>query len=89
MKAENTARDPDPIRSMRPWFNVPVKLRGRCASVLVDPEESHSVELRQLGQEDAEQRAGVDEEVCGIVFRVKAGQNVPVTRHRKQNDLRA
>lgn len=38
------------------------------------------MELRQLGKKDAEKGACVDQEVGGIVFGVKAGQNVPETR---------
>lgn len=47
------------------------------ASVFIDAEQTHSVELRQLGKKDAQKGACVDQEVGGVVLGVKAGQNVP------------
>lgn len=45
-------------------------------SVFVDAKDPHAVELRQLGQEDAEQGGGVDHEVRGVVLGVEAGEKV-------------
>lgn len=42
-------------------------------SVLVDPKDPHSVELRQFGDQDAHQGDGVDDEVYPVVLGVKAG----------------
>jgi len=42
-------------------------------SVLVDPKDPDSVELRQFGDQDAHQGDGVDDEVYPVVFGVKAG----------------
>lgn len=47
------------------------------ASVFIDAEQTHPVELGQLGKKDAQEGACVDQEVGGIVFGVKAGQDVP------------
>lgn len=49
----------------------------KFASVFIDPEQTHSMELRQLGQKDTKKGACVDQEVGGIIFGVKAGQKVP------------
>lgn len=38
------------------------------------------MELRQLGQKDSKKGDCVDKEVSGIIFGVKAGQNVPARR---------
>lgn len=40
------------------------------------------MKLRQLGEEDAEEGARVDQEMCGIVFGVEAGKNIPAKRER-------
>lgn len=45
-------------------------------SIFVDAKDPHAVELRQLGQEDAEQGGGVDHEVRGVVLGVEAGEEV-------------
>lgn len=41
------------------------------------------MELRQLGQKDTKKGACVDQEVGGIVFGVKAGQDVPKRGQKK------
>lgn len=46
-------------------------------SVFVDPKYPYSVELRQLGEEDTEQGAGVDEEMSGVIFCVETGKDIP------------
>lgn len=38
------------------------------------------MKLRQLGEENAEEGAGVDQEMRGIVFCVEAGKNMPAKR---------
>lgn len=38
------------------------------------------MKLRQLGEEDAEEGAGVDQEMCGIVFCVETGKNISAKR---------
>lgn len=40
------------------------------------------MKLRQFGEQDAEEGAGVDQEMCGIVFCVETGENVPAKRER-------
>lgn len=40
------------------------------------------MKLRQLGEEDAEEGACVDQEMCGIVFCVETGKNIPAKRER-------
>lgn len=42
-------------------------------SVLVDPKDPDSVELRQFGDQDAHEGDGVDDEVYPVVLGVKAG----------------
>lgn len=49
-------------------------------SVFVDPKYSYSMKLRQLREEDAEEGARVDEEMCGIIFCVETGKNIPAER---------
>lgn len=44
-----------------------------CRSVLVDPEDPDSVELRQFGDQDAHEGDGVDDEVYPVVLGVEAG----------------
>lgn len=62
-------------------------LKIQClVSVSIDPENPHSVEERQLGQEDAQQGAGVDDEMCGVVFCVETGEDVPAQTHREKKD---
>lgn len=61
----------------------------RRASVLVDAEDPHAVELGQLGQKDAEQGGRVDDEVRGVVFGVKAGEEVPGREREAPGELRA
>lgn len=51
--------------------------RERAASVLVDPEEPDSVQLRELGDEHGEQGHGVDDEVNPVVLGVEACEEVP------------
>lgn len=48
-------------------------LRRPRRSVLVDPKDPDSVELRQFGDQDAHQGDGVDDEVYPVVLGVKAG----------------
>lgn len=43
------------------------------SSVLVDPKDPDSVELRQFGDQDAHEGDGVDDEVDPVVLCVKAG----------------
>jgi len=50
------------------------------ASVFVYPEYPYSVELRQLGEQHAEQGAGVHQEVTCGVFGVETGQDIPAER---------
>lgn len=38
------------------------------------------MKLRQLGEEDAEEGAGVDQEMCWIVFCVETGKNISAKR---------
>lgn len=47
-----------------------------AVSVFVDTEDADTMELRQLGQEDAQQGGGIDDEVYGVIFGIKAGQDV-------------
>lgn len=64
---------------MRQTFSsllFPLPLDDR-SSVFIDPEQTHSMKLRQLGEKDTKKGACVDQEVSGIVFGVKAGQHVP------------
>lgn len=42
-------------------------------SVLVDPKDPDSVELRQFGDQDAHEGDGVDDEVYPVVLGIKAG----------------
>lgn len=42
-------------------------------SVLVDPKDPDSMELRQFGDQDAHEGDGVDDEVYPVVLGVKAG----------------
>lgn len=53
------------------------------ASVFIDTKQTHFMELRQLGQKDTKKGACVDQEVGGIVFGVKAGQDVPKRGQKK------
>lgn len=45
-------------------------------SVLVDSKDPDSVELGQLGDQDAHEGDGVDDEVYPVVFRVEAGEEI-------------
>lgn len=47
-------------------------LRPR-SSILVDPKDPDSVELRQFGDQDAHEGDGVDDEVDPVILCVKAG----------------
>lgn len=51
-------------------------------SVFVDPKYPNSMKLRQLGEEDAEEGARVDQEMCGIIFCVETCKNIPAKRER-------
>lgn len=63
--------------------NSPVLVKNLASSsVFVDPKYPYSVKLRQFGEEDAEEGAGVDEEMCRVVFGVETGENVPVGREQ-------
>lgn len=42
-------------------------------SVLVDPKDPDSVELRQFGDQDTHEGDGVDDEVYPVILGVKAG----------------
>lgn len=47
------------------------------------------MKLRQFGEEDAEEGAGVDQEMCGIVFCVETGKNVPAKREWLSSSYRS
>lgn len=49
-----------------------INLATRRSLVLVDAKQTDSVELRQLGQQDHQERDKVHDEMTGIVFRVHA-----------------
>lgn len=38
------------------------------------------MKLRQFWEEDAEEGAGVDQEMCGVVLCVETGKNIPAKR---------
>ena len=40
------------------------------------------MKLRQLREEDTEEGARVDQEMCGIVFCVETGKNIPAKSER-------
>lgn len=46
------------------------------SSVLVNPKNPHSVQLRQFGDENGQQGHGVDHKMGLIVFGVEAGEDV-------------
>lgn len=52
----------------------------RASSVLVNPEQPDSVQLRKLGDEHGEQRHRVDDEVDPVVLGVEAGEEVQYNR---------
>lgn len=60
-----------------------------AALILVDAEESDSVQLRQLWDEDAQEGSGVDEKVCRVVLCVETCQEVSAegSRGRRQRKV--
>lgn len=56
----------------------------KASSVLVNPEEPDSVQLRKLGDEHGEQRQCVDGEVDPVVLGVEAGEEVPSDDREKE-----
>lgn len=46
------------------------------SSVLVNPKDPHSVQLRQFRDENGQQGHGVDHKMSLIVFGVEAGEDV-------------
>lgn len=47
-----------------------------ASSVLVNPKDPHSMQLRQFGNEDSQQGHGVDHKMGLIVFGVETGEDV-------------
>lgn len=52
------------------------EVSSSALSVLVNPKDPHTVQLRQLGDEHSEQGNSVDHKMGPIVFGVKAGKDV-------------
>ncbi len=48
------------------------EVSSSALSVLINPKDPHTVQLRQLGDEHGEQRNGVDHKMHPIVFGVEA-----------------
>lgn len=61
-----------------------LRLKSSVLSVFVDPKYPYSMKLRQLWEEDAKEGACVDEEMCGIIFCVETGENIPAEREKCQ-----
>lgn len=47
-----------------------------ASSVLVNPKDPHSMQLRQFGNEDSQQGHGIDHKMGLIVFGVETGEDV-------------
>lgn len=45
-------------------------------SVLVDSKDTDTMQLRQLGDQDAHQRDGVDDEMYPVIFCVETGKKI-------------
>lgn len=61
------------------------------SSVLVNPKEPDSMQLRKLGDEHGEQRHCVDDEVDPVVLGVEAGEEVPTedtAKVKRTSDIR-
>lgn len=61
------------------------------SSVLVNPEEPDSMQLRKLGDEHGEQRHRVDDEVDPVILGVEAGEEVPAedrAKVKRTSDIR-
>ncbi len=56
---------------------------GGFRLVFVDSEETHAVELWQLGNETEHESRNVDQKVVGVVFGVEARQNESNHREKK------
>lgn len=59
-------------------------LKSSVLSVLVDPKYPYSMKLRQLWEEDAKERARVDEEMRRIVFCVETCKNISVKKESER-----
>lgn len=59
------------------------EVSSSAPSVLIYPEDPHSVQLGKLGDEHGEQGDGIDYKVGPVVFGVEAGQDVPVGQRRE------
>ncbi len=67
------------------------EVSSSALSVLINPEDPHTVQLGQLGDEYSEQGNGVDHKMGPIVFGVEAGEYIPeseINNRRISNDYR-
>lgn len=64
-------------------------LKSSVLSVLVDPKYPYSMKLRQLWEEDAKERARVDEEMRRIVFCVETCKNISVKKESERKKASA